>query len=276
MKASQNTPPHFDEEIRLLDIFYFFKLHKKLISILIILGMILGIFFANVYGPVYEGSAMISPAKISGDFILKPKTTVTRLQMNNFYSKEALLNCKPYPNKYFNNDIPNIVNFSVTKDGELILISMQHKNKILIKNCLDSLVNDVLVSQNKIITPLIKSKNNELMLADQKLRGLEEFKNLLKNKVLKELKKNNSPLDTTSALLHSSLISANNIEISQTQADIFRLKDQLSPHQIIEAEQIQPIAIIKSFPTGKHGALFGLFFGLCLGILIALLKQIKI
>jgi len=32
----------------------------------------------------------------------------------------------------------------------------------------------------------------------------------------------------------------------------------------------------KSFPTPKLGALMGLFLGLCLGILIALIKQMKI
>ena len=276
MKTSQNIPPRFDDEIRLLDIFYFFKLHKKFISTLMTLGMILGGFFANLYGPVYEGTALISPAKISGNFALTPKNTLIKLKMNNYYSKETFLNCNAYLDKDIDYDMSNIVNSSVTKDGDLIRIDMQHKNKTLIKNCLDSIINDIRDIQNKISAPLIQSKNNELMLAKEKLRVNEEFKNKLNYELLKELKKNSDPLNTISSLIYANLISSSNLQIKQTTAEISKLTFDLSSEQTNEAHNIMPIAIKKSFPSVKDGALFGLFLGLCLGILIALLKQIKI
>lgn len=276
MKTSQNIPPRFDDEIRLLDIFYFFKLHKKFISTLMILGMILGGFFANLYGPVYEGNALISPAKISGNFAVTPKNTLIKLKMNNYYSKETFLNCNAYLDKDIDNYMSNIVNSSVTKDGDLIRIDMQHKNKTLIKNCLDSIINDIRDIQNKISSPLIQSKNNELMLAKENLRANEEFKNKLNYELLKELKKNSDPLNTISSLIYVNLISSSNLQIKQTTAEISKLTFDLSSEQTKEAHNIVPIAIKKSFPSVKDGALFGLFLGLCLGIFIALLKQIKI
>jgi hypothetical protein len=175
-----------------------------------------------------------------------------------------------------NYDMSNIVNSSVTKDGDLIMISIQHKNKTLIKNCLNSIINDVRVIQNSIVSPLIQSKNNELMLAKEKLKDAEEFKNKLNYELLKELKKNSEPLDTITRLLYSNLISSNNLQIKQTMAEIYKLTADLSSEQTKEADKLMPIAIKKEFPSVNHGALLGLFLGLCLGILIALIKQIKI
>ena len=273
MKASQNTPSRFDDEISFLDIFYFFKLHKKFILIHMILGMIFGVFFANFYGPMYKGSVLISPAKISGFFHLNPKTTVTKLKMNSFYSKETFINCKPYPDN--DSDIPDIVNSSVAADGELILISMKHKNKIRIENCLKSIVKDVRLIQNIIVTPLIESKNNELMRAKEKLMAAEALKNQFSYELLKDLKKNSDPLNRISTLLTSNLILSTNLNIKQTMAEIDELTVALSSEKTKEAEMVVPIAI-KEIASVYQIAFFGLLLGLCLGILIALIKQVKI
>ena len=73
------------------------------------------------------------------------------------------------------------------------------------------------------------------------------------------------------------MILFNSKDISEIIIEINKIKRALSSEQTIEANNLLPINIEKKwFPTPKLGALMGLFLGLCLGILMALIKQMKI
>ena len=275
MKAPHNIQPSFDDEISIADVINFFKFHKKIIIISVVIGAIFGGLFMNFAEPVYKGSVLISPAKISGTFVVNPKVTVTKLAMNSHYSKETFLNCNSDFYKDKDKDISSIAKASITKDGDLIEVSMQHKNKTVIKDCLNSVVNDCLIRQNIIASPRIQTLINELSLAEEKLKESEDFKNKLNARQIKELKKGSDLFSID--LLRMNMILLNSSEIRQNKADIKKLKLDLSLQETSLAEIVLPINIQKkSPPTPQLGALIGLFLGLCLGILIALIKQIKI
>jgi hypothetical protein len=239
----------------------------------------LGGLFGSYTGPIYKGSALVSPAKISGSFIVNPKITVTKLDMNSYYSKETFLNCNPDfykdKDKDIDYDMSDIVKSSVTKDGDLIELRMQDKSKTVINECLMSMIDDIRKSQNAIANPLIESKNAELRLAEEKLKISEEFKSKLNDKQIKELKTNDARFSAD--LLYTNMILYNSSEIKQLMDQINKLKTDLSSEQTKSADKVLPINIEKkSFPSPKLGALLGLFLGLCFGIAIALVKQIKI
>jgi len=281
MKTPQNIQPSFDDEISIADIIHFFKSHKKMILIFIIIGALLGGLYGNFTVPVYKGSVLISPAKIAGTFVVNPKVTVTKLDMNSYYSKETFLNCNPDfykdkdKDKDIDYDISTLVKASVTKDGDLIQLLMQNKNKTVITDCLNSMVDDMRISQNKIAEPLIQLKNNELTLLEEKLKNAEEFKAKLDEKQIKELKTNGERFSVD--LLYTNMILFNSKDIKETMTEINQIKTDLSSEQTKPADKVLPINIEKkSFPTPKLGALMGLFLGLCLGILIAFIKQMKI
>jgi hypothetical protein len=281
MKTPQNIQPSFDDEISIIDIIRFFKSHKKIILIFVIIGALLGGLYANFTEPVYKGSVLISPAKIAGDFVVNPKVTVTKLDMNSYYSKETFLNCNPDfykdkdKDKDIDYDISTLVKASVTKDGDLIQLLMQDKNKTVIKDCLNSMVDDIRISQSIIAEPLIQLKNNELTLLEEKLKNAEEFKVKLNEKQIKELKTNTDRFAVD--LLYTNMILFNTNEIKQIMTEINKIKTDLSSEQTKGADKVLPINIEKKyFPTPKIGALIGLFMGLCLGTLIALIKQMKI
>jgi hypothetical protein len=261
------------------DIIHFFKSHKKMILICVIIGTILGGLYGNFTAPVYKGSVLISPAKIAGVFVVNPKVTVTKLDMNSYYSKEMFLNCNPdfYKDKDkdkdqdIDYDISSMVKASVTKDGDLIQLQMQNKNKTVIKDCLNSMVDDIRTSQNIIADPLIQLKNNEMKLAEEKLKNAEEFKVKLNDKQIKELKTNSERFSVD--LLYTNMILFNSKDIKETITEINKIKTDLSSEQTKSADKVLPINIEKkSFPSPKLGALIGLFLGLCLGILSALIK----
>jgi hypothetical protein len=281
MTTPQKNQPAFDDEISLLDIIHFFKSHKKFILICIILGGILGGLFGSYTDPIYKGSTLVSPAKISGSFIVNPKVTVTKLDMNSYYSKETFLNCNPdfYKDKDKDKDIDydmsDIVKSSVTKDGDLIELRMQDKSKTVINDCLMSMIDDIRKSQNAIANPLIESKNAELRLAEEKLKISEEFKSKLNDKQIKELKTNDARFAVD--LLYTNMVLYNSSEIKQLMDQINKLKTDLSSEQTKSADKVLPINIEKkSFPSLKLGVLLGLFLGLGLSVFISLIKQIKI
>jgi capsular polysaccharide biosynthesis protein len=280
--APKNQTP-FDDEISIADIIHFFKSHKKMILIFVIIGTLLGGLYANFTEPIYNGSILVSPAKVAGVFVVNPRITLTKLNMNSYYSKETFLKCNPDfykdkdkdKDKDVDYDISNLVKASLTKDGDLIQLLMQNKNKIVIKDCLNSMVDDIRASQNKIADPLIQSKNNELTLQEEKLKEAEAFKVKLNDKQIKELKANSERFSVD--LLYTNMIFLNSKDIKETINEINKIKMDLSSEQTKPAINVLPINIEKKSPlTPKRGALIGLFLGLCLGILIALIKQMKI
>jgi len=271
MKTPQNIQPSFNDEISIADIIHFLKSHKKMILIFVIIGALLGGLYANFTEPIYKGSVLISSAKVSGVYVVNPKITLTKVNINSFYSKETLLNCNPdfykEKEKDINYDISRLIKASLTTDGELIQLKMQNKNKTVIKDCLNSMVHDISLSQNKIADSLIQSKNNELKFEEEKLKDAEELRNKLNNRQIKDLKTTNEriPVD----LLYTDIIFS--------VFTINKIKTELASEQTKTATNVLPISIEKkSFPSPKLGALMGLFLGLCLGILIALIKQMKI
>jgi len=279
MKTPQNIQPSLDDEISIADMIHFLKSHKKMILIFVIIGTLLGGLYGNFTAPVYKGSVLISSAKIAGTFVINPKATVTKHYMNVYYSKETFLNCNPdfYKDKYkdIDYDISTLVKASVTKDGDLIQLLMQDKNKTVIKDCLNSMIDDIRISQNIIAEPLIQFKNNELMLLEEKLKNAEAFKVKLDEKQIRELKTNGERFSVD--LLYMNMILFNSKDIKDTITAINKVKIDLSSEQTKPANKFLPINIEKkSFPSPKLGALIGLFLGLCLGILMALIKQMKI
>ena len=272
MKIPQNIESSFDDDISIADMINFFKFHKKMILISVIIGAIMGGLFTSFAEPVYKGSVLISFAKVSGALVVNPKVIVTKPYMNKFYSKETFVNCNPHFYKDKDYDISSIVKASVTKDAYFIELNMQDKNKTVIKDCLNSMVDDILKRQNTIADPVIQLKNNKLRFAEEKLKKAEEFKSKLNDERIRESKKNGGSL--LEDLLYSNIILFNSRDIKEIMDEINTIKIGLYVENKLASREL-PVSIEKkSFLSPMHGSLLGLFLGLCLGILLALIKQI--
>ena len=305
MKTPQNMQPSFDDEISIADIILFFKSHKKMILIFVIIGTLLGGLYGNFTEPVYEGSILISPAKFAGAFVQNPTETTIQLGMNAYYSQETFVKCNPqfYKDRDEDNDeeigyeISDIVKASITKDGKLIQLQMKNKNKTIIKDCLNSTVDNVRTRQQIIADPLIQLKNidlklleekfkNDVRLLEEKFKNAESFKLKLNDIQITELKTNIERFSVD--LVYTNMILSNHKDISDTiieinkikrdlPIEINKIKRDLSSEQTKPASNIRPISIEKKNPLSLPlGARMGLFLGLCLGTLIALIKQMKI
>jgi hypothetical protein len=275
-KPRAQTP--FDDEISLLDIIKFLKGNLRGILFFVIIGGILGGILGKNTGPIYKGSVLISPAKISGQFVVDPKITLTKLDMNSYYSKETFLSCNPdlykEKNEVIDFDMSAIVKASITKDGGLIELTMNQKNKAVIKNCLEQVISDIRQSQNIIAKPLIESKKIELTLAEEKLKVSEEFRIKLNDIQIRKLKTNDSRFSTD--LLYTNMLMLNASDIRELLEQLNKIKTELSSEQTKPADKVLPINIKKkSFPSLKLGILLGLFLGFGLGLFISLIRKLK-
>ena len=127
-KPPKQTP--FNGEISLFDIIKFFKGNLIWILLFIILGGTLGFLYGKIANPAYVGSILVRPAKVAGLMVIDPKTTLTKLNMNSYYSKETFLACNPkfYKDRNMDEeidyDMSGIIKPSITKDGNLIEIKI--------------------------------------------------------------------------------------------------------------------------------------------------------
>jgi hypothetical protein len=279
MKTRQNSEPFFDDEISIADMINFFKSHKKFISMFMVLGVLLGGLFGQISGPIYKGSVLISPAKVSGTFVIDPKNMLIKLDMNSYYSKETFVNCNPglykRKNKDVSYDMSGIVKFSVTKDSDLIEIRMDHKSRAVINDCLTSMVEDIRKIQDEIARPLIELNKNKLMYEETRKVAFEKQRELLIDLRNEALKTNTE--QRFLGVLFTNIFLLNSLEINNTRDEVMKLKAAISLEQTKSVEKFLPITIEKkSFPSPKLGALFGIFLGLFLGVLIGLIKSIKI
>ena len=284
MHGSVTPPPqnnNFDDEISIVDIIQFFKNNRKTLLSFICLGGLLGALYGKFADPVYNGSVLVAPAKIAGNYVVEPKITLTKLNMNSYYPKEAFVACNPsfYKDKDKDIDIEydmsDIVKASVTKDGGLIELFMQSSNKQVIHECIDNIVNAINVSQKIIAEPLIESKKIELALNEEKLKLAEEFHTQLNDKQLKNLKTTEARFATD--VLYANIVLNNASEIKILLDKVNTIKTELSSEQTKDAGKVLPINIErKSFPSLKLGLLLGLFLGGFLGFFVSLFRGMKI
>lgn len=144
----------------------------------IVMGGILGFLYGKLAPPVYDGSVLISPAKVAGVVVVDPKITLTKLNMNSYYPKETFLACNPsfykdkdkdidYDMSDIDYDMSDIIKASITKDGNLIELTMRDSNKDIIHACLENITATINARQKIIADPLIESKKNGLSLVEK-------------------------------------------------------------------------------------------------------------
>jgi hypothetical protein len=270
--APNNQRP-LDDEISLLDIIQFFKVHFKRILFFIILGGLIGFFYGKLAYPLYEGSVLVAPAKVAGEVVVDPKVTLTKLNMNSYYSKETFLACNPMfykdkdkdKDKDIDYDMSDIVKASITKDGNLIELTMSHSNKDIIHACLENITVNINASQKNIADPLIESKKNALSFVEEKLKLSEEFREQLNDKQIKNLKTTEQRFATD--MLYANIVLNNASEIKALLDQINELKTELSSEQTKGAGKVLPINVErKRFPSEKLGLLLGLFLGVFISL----------
>jgi len=276
--AAPKNPTPFDDEISLLDIIQFFKVKFKRILFFMILGGVLGGLYGKIASPVYDGSVLVSPALVAGKYVIDPKITLTKLNMNSFYAKETFLACNPTfykdKDKDIDYDMSDIAKASITEGGNLIKLKMESSNKETIHTCLEGIASNINASEKNITDSLIESKKIELSHIEKQLKFAEELREQLNAEQIKNLKTNEQRFSTN--ILYANIMLNNSSEIKTLLDQLNRVRTELSSEQTKDAVKVLPINIErKSFPSLKLGLLLGLSLGGVLGVLISLFRKIN-
>ena len=240
------------------------------------MGGILGYLYGKLADPLYDGSVLVSPARVAGNLVVDPKITLTKLNMNSYFSKETFLACNPTfykdKDKDIDYDMSDIVKASITKDGNMIELNMQSSNKETIRTCLESTTSNIYSSQKTIADPLIESKKNELSILEEKLKLAEEFRAQLNDKQLKNLKTNEQRFSTD--VLYANIVLINSSEIKTLLDSINKVRTELSSEQTKGAGKVLPINIErKSFPSPRSAMFIGLFLGTITGLFASFIEK---
>ena len=274
MKAKQRIQPAFNDEMSFTDIIQFLILNTRVITTFVILGALLGGLYGQFSKPIYNGSILLAPAKISGALIENPQKTMSIFKAKySHLSKETNLSCPldVFKNINFNN--PDNSNFSILKEINLIKISMQSTDETTINNCLNQTADEISLSQNKIAQPLIDFKKNQITATENKLKILTELGNQIDIQKIKEINTNKATFKDD--LLYANIIQNNISEIRLLNEWSLKNKQDIVLDDL--AHKVSGVNIErKPFPSFKYGAFFGLLLGFGLGLLIALMRQIKV
>ncbi len=273
MKTQKKIQSSVDHEISLTDIIQFLIFNKNLIIKCIILGGILGGLYGQFSKPIYNGSILLAPAKISGALIENPQKTISIFKAKyNDFSKETVSLCPSESFKGINFSNPDGGNFSTQKEINLIKISQQNINKAIINNCLNQVADEIIINQNKIAQPIIEFKKNQIIATEDKLKILMDLGNKIDIKQIKEI--NTNTMTFANDVLLANIIQNNISEIRQFNEWNFKNKSDSLLNDL--AHKASDVKIErKSFPSFKYGAFFGIILGFALGFIIALTKKIK-
>ncbi len=267
MKVKQRIQPTFNDEMSFTDIIQFLILNRRVITTFIILGALLGGLYGQFSQPIYNGSILLAPAKISGALIESPQKTISIFKAKySDFSKETNLSCPKDSFEYINFRHSDNSNLSIPKEDTLIKISMQNTVKATISNCLNQIADEISLRQNKIAQPLINFKKNQAIFLEKYIKTLSELSD-------KTNQFFNSSNTDNEILLNITLKNLNEERL------LLALEHKNNNAIFIDelANKVSSVEIKRnSFPSFKYGVFYGVLMGFGLGLLIALLRQIKV
>ena len=269
MKVKQRIQPTFNDEMSFTDIIQFLILNRRVITTFIILGALLGGLYGQFSQPIYNGSILLAPAKISGALIENPQKTISIFKAKySDLSKETNLSCPKDSFEYINFRHSDNSNLSIPKEITFIKISMQNTVKATISNCLNQIADEISLRQNKIAQPLINFKKNQAIFLEKYLKTLSELSDKT-NQFLNSRKTNTN----NEILLNITLKNLN-------EERVLLALDRKNNNVVFIDELANKVSSVEikrnSFPSFKYGVFYGILLGFGLGLLISLLRQIKV
>jgi capsular polysaccharide biosynthesis protein len=269
-------------EISLLDIYMFFKDGWKLIAASTLAFSLAGIAYALLATPIYEATANIEMAVVTNSVVETPTVLAEKLRIPTYYSDETTNACGSDDSQATGESLAQDLKPAINKNAPILIISYRSKSVDKAKKCLEAVLENIRVDQNKISKPILSSKQHLLKSLEDKLESAEKIKHQYGGKALSF--DFNDPKFSASTLLMSTLL-ANDREITDLRNQIFELNTALSAPQTREAylsapiyapsKRVEPRRSRIVLGAALGGIFLGLFFLLGQKARIYLRQQIK-
>jgi LPS O-antigen subunit length determinant protein (WzzB/FepE family) len=258
-----NNLNNTDDELSLLEVFDFFKENYRKILLSGFIGGVLGGAYAFIVPPKYQATANIQVAKVANSDVEAPNILLEKLQMPMYYSQNSFVSCKVEDSIEPGNVIAKSIKPALAKNAPIISISYKARNVEDAKKCLESVLNDIRISQNEIAKPILEQRKNQLATLKSKLESAEQITKILSSKK-PNFDFSDSKFSASTLLLATTLSKENEVKDLRTQ--ISDLEIALTEPQTKEAYLTTPIYApnIKVEPKRSLITLGAVFGGLVL------------
>lgn len=232
MRGNENA------EISLLDMYMFFRDGWKWMAASTLTCALAGVAYALFATPVYEATANIEMAVVANAVVEQPAVLAEKLKIPTYYSNETINACGSDESQASGESLAQELKPAVNKNAPVLIISYRSRSADNAKECLDAVLQNIRLDQNKISRPMLSLKQHLLKNLESRLESAEKVKHQLGGRTLRF--DFNDPKFSASTLLMSTLL-ANDKEISDLRNQIFELNAALSDPQTKEAYLSAPI-----------------------------------
>jgi len=176
---NNQTPDTTEDEISLLDILRFFIDNVSSIAASAAACATLGLAYVFFLPAKYEASASIQMAMVANTPVESADVLAEKIKLPLYFSGKSINNCQQYgdvaatdsDDKGFSKRITS----SINKKAPIVNLRVQMPSPELASRCLNALIEDIRVKQDKLAEPLIKQKRTLQNTLNDKLKAAEIF-----------------------------------------------------------------------------------------------------
>lgn len=178
-----NSIDHYEDEISIFDIIKLLKdKWRSLVFITLVCSMI-GLLWALLAPKKYEATAHIQMAMVgvsgkdeSKTFPVEdPKIFIEKLKLPSFYTEKNYVDCDVTGSANPGADLVKYLKPSLNKNAPIISISYRSDSVEKAHKCVESVIDNIRISQQKLAQPLIDIKASELATLKDKLVVAEDL-----------------------------------------------------------------------------------------------------
>jgi LPS O-antigen subunit length determinant protein (WzzB/FepE family) len=176
---NNQTPDTTEDDISLLDIVRFFIDNVSSIAASAAACATLGLAYVFFLPAKYEASASIQMAVVANTPVESADALTEKIKLPLYFSGKSINNCQQHgdvattdsDDKGFSKRITS----SVNKKAPIVNLRVQMPSPELASRCLNALIEDIRVKQDKLAEPLIKQKRTLQVTLNDKLKAAEGF-----------------------------------------------------------------------------------------------------
>lgn len=186
--------PVEENEFSLFDVYDFFREGWKTITGFSVIGVLIGVIVSFVLPEKFQASALIDPASIASrpspnapftrQRVEQPAVLAEKMKQPTYYSDKTLKACVSQIEADPAQALVSRLKPNVPRNSAYVSVNFLASSPIIALECLESVLNDVVVNQALLSEPLINNLQVELSSAEQELKAAitERDQQRIKNK----------------------------------------------------------------------------------------------
>lgn len=262
-KKSSDMMTECERVLSLIDVVSFCKEARYWLGAGLLLGLCCSMFYLAVIPKVYEARLLFQGARIQGADLESSSQLIERLKFPTFYDEDQFASCgisSHGKSAELGAILAGKVSTSIVKGTNILQLSYRATERALAVQCLGSIVDRLLVVQNKQADASLKNAKRQVVQAQTQLSQIEQLQSTIEKRLLGAIDVPDSKF--AQVMLAGSMLSQKD-QIAILRKSILEQSAALEPPLTRPAELIEPIYASEA-PVSPKGAPFllaGMFGG---------------